>query len=901
MSLSFRIITIILIILTVVLAGFGWLSIHDERKTLRGLLDKQGRDISQAIAHFSIEMLLIEDYPVLETVLENIVENSENILSVSVHHDEKLVAQYKKTASDDGKSFRSEIVFNPGEGERGTNLGWVVVTLSEAGNRKIISQRIMELEIFFAIAFVVLMLSLGFVIRRAVLSRLEQLTRTAEEITSDQILRRDAFRSASGQQRLADRERQSAVSVHEHDEIDRLAESLELMNQAVRDKERLLKEHSLNLEREVAARTRELRIEKDKAESSDRAKSMFLANMSHEIRTPMNGVVGFTRLLSRTPLNQDQAEYVHTIELSIESLRVIIDDILDYSKIEAGRLELQSQPFDLLDVVDEAVALWAPHAFGKGVDLYHALHSDIQTALRGDPVRIRQVLNNLISNAIKFTDQGRVAIWVEPDENIPDQLCFTVDDTGIGIDLKSHGQLFDAFTQVDATMSRRHGGSGLGLAISKRLIERMGGHIGVNSSPNKGARFWFNLRLKCQDPVPERSGEAVLAGKRVLLCDGDETWRRSMRHTLKRMGLDVTENEVMSVDSCPATRDHEAFDLVLMSSTGNGDDDQLAHRVNCCLGSVKAPVVVFACNPESVRFTEHEFLSPVRVLSKAIGYFNLEKALAGLFVAPGAHDEAQQAVSRTHHQPESELQGLKMLVVDDNPINLLLSKTLLVEYGAEVLEVESGEEAVALARREAFDLIFMDIQMPGMNGVEATQLIRADEEGRKRTPIIAMTAHALPSEHEFFLSQGLDDCVSKPIDEELLVSTVKHWTGDMTERPPRKEQVQSDNVMIYDRDAAVERAAGRPEVADQLFQMLLGMLSDLRVEMEDALLQDDRDKLREIGHTLRGAAGDCCANALVTATRQLSEALNSGDEGELQTAVHLVIREMDQLSALETG
>ncbi|MES9845858.1 MAG: ATP-binding protein [Candidatus Sedimenticola sp. PURPLELP] len=898
MSLSFRIITIILIVLSVVLVGFGWLTVNDERKTLRELLDRQGSELTRVISHFSVEMLLIEDYPVLETVLENIGSHSENILSATVYHNESQVAQYIKAGEIEGKTFESDILFSTGDGGADTRLGSVVVVLSEDFHRAIIANRISELEIFFTVVFVVLMLSMGFIIRKTVLTRLEKLTLSAEKITADQILRRNAFESSARTDKPVTPKPHSQATVHVGDEIERLAENLKIMQEAVQEKESLLKEHSLNLEREVANRTRELRVAKDKAESSDRAKSMFLANMSHEIRTPMNGVVGFTRLLSRTSLDKEQSEYVHTIELSIESLRVIIDDILDYSKIEAGRLDLLKKPFDLLDVVDESIALWAPHAYGKGLDLYHGIHSDLETALMGDPVRIRQILNNLISNAIKFTDHGRISVWVEPDANIPGQVCVSIEDTGIGIDLESHGKLFDAFTQADASMSRRHGGSGLGLTISKQLVERMGGRIGVRSSLNKGSTFWFNVRLDSQESGAQADDTAApLIGKRVLLCDSDESWRRSIRHTLIRMGAVIKETADMQADSCPVVVEPGSVDVVFMASRGKGDEQAVGDRINCCRGRTQVPLVLLAGNPEALHFDNKDSAAPSLILSKTIGYFSLRKALSGLFESQDAVESAWDKAAHRNCIMDSGLKGLRVLVVDDNPINLLLSKTLLSEHGVIVREAESGEAAVELALNETFDLIFMDIQMPGMNGIDATREIRNAEREGQRTPVIAVTAHALPAEHEHFLSKGLDDCVSKPVDEELLIRTVKYWTGRSTSHERPSTVTSGDNQRVYDRDAAITHAAGKEEVADQLIGMLMDMLPGLQRGLEAALQQGDMGKLRELGHTLRGAAGDCYANALVNAAGQLSEALKSGEEKRIASSVKHIVGEMERLEA----
>ncbi|MCP4042292.1 MAG: hypothetical protein GY731_10115, partial [Gammaproteobacteria bacterium] len=376
MSLSVKIISLILLALTILLSAFGLISISDEREVLREMLDKQGRAIVHTVSTFSLEPLLVEDYPVLESVLNAIGQQTPGIISIEVSHRGRTVARYWRGDQKEGRAFRTDILFPEMDISHQPRLGEAILILSESDNKAIISKRVNEVRLFTAVVFIVLASVLALILRISILRRLELLTGFAAQITSG---RSKGLQTTS--EPLSRWLEEAKVHVPGRflgaDEITRLGSSLVSMSKAVEEKELQLLAYGQNLEAEVQTRTRELALAKDKAESSDRAKSIFLANMSHEIRTPLNGIVGFSKLLSRTSLNHEQQEYIQTIHHSANNLRMIIDDILDYSKIEAGHLEIEPRPFDLHEVIDATVTLLAPQAYGKGLQLIHGVASDV--------------------------------------------------------------------------------------------------------------------------------------------------------------------------------------------------------------------------------------------------------------------------------------------------------------------------------------------------------------------------------------------------------------------------------------------------------------------------------------------------------------------------------------------
>ncbi|MEN8254034.1 MAG: response regulator [Verrucomicrobiota bacterium] len=539
--------------------------------------------------------------------------------------------------------------------------------------------------------------------------------------------------------------------------------------------------HYVAVKEDVTERKRieeELRRATAMAEQASRAKGDFLANMSHEIRTPMNAVIGLSYLALKSDLDDRQRDYLSKIQISAKALLGIINDILDFSKIEAGHMAVEAIPFRLDKVINQVFTVAGVKAAEKGLDLFVVPSMDLPASIIGDPLRLGQVLTNLVGNAVKFTEQGEVILSVKAVESGDDALTlrFCVEDSGIGITKEKIGKLFNSFSQADTSTTRKYGGSGLGLVISDRLVKLMGGELQVESEPGKGSAFSFTARFAVDDTEKkERLGErSFLVGKRACVFSDNATARHMYERMLTAHGLKVAT--FANADGLKEAMDDDSLScdvLVVDLRSPKIDDSDIAQHIRSAYHESLPPVVVLVGFDAGRNAEILDSQPQCEVLTKPVSPSTLLDTIARLFGRSVTPSGAMERPARDVDAIQGIL-GARALVAEDVPINQLVAQEVLEGFGAEVTIAENGKIAVEKIREEQFDIVFMDVQMPEMDGYEATALIRSDRRFDD-LPIIAMTAHALDSDREKSLAMGMNGHVSKPIDPEDLFDTLSRW------------------------------------------------------------------------------------------------------------------------------
>jgi len=651
---------------------------------------------------------------------------------------------------------------------------------------------------------------------------------------------------------------------------------------------------------QLAKVNEELQIAMESTERANRAKSEFLANMSHEIRTPMNAIIGMNELLRDTVLTEDQRLYADTVGKSADSLLALINDILDFSKIEAGKIELESLSFDLRTTLEDLGDILAVRAQEKGLEFLLMAAPEVPSLLSGDPGRLRQVITNLVGNATKFTSQGEVAVRVTLDKETEKDatIRFSVSDTGIGIPKDRLDSLFQPFTQVDASTTRRYGGTGLGLSISKQLVNLMGGEIGAETELGKGSTFWFTAVFRKQPEesvVPsKRDFVGSLEGLRILVVDDNETNRLLVRRQMASWHFRCEEaaDANTALEKLRASaREGDPFRVVILDMQMPEVDGESLGRAIKGDEEIEDSLLVMmtslgqrgdAARLKSIGFSAY-LTKPVKqsqlygVLVSVVGSGEPAKAKAG-----------PAAIVTRHTIAEEKRRGVRILLAEDNPTNQLVAVKMLEKQGFRAHVVNNGLEAVRALEKKPYDLVFMDVQMPEMDGFDATRRIRDPQSAvlNHRVPIIAMTAHAMKGDREKCLQAGMDDYVSKPVQARELVEAINRQLAaedhdELGERVPAPRT----SIKAFDKDALLNRLDNDLDLIKQILRVFIEEDAPHQIqEIREGLERKDPDGVRRHAHALKGASGNVGAMRICEAALALEIA---GQEGALLGAAEL--------------
>jgi two-component system sensor histidine kinase BarA len=887
-SLQSRLVALVLIPVTLLVFGLGtWVVLvrfHDiaavQHEHSQGILARYAMAFDQLVDNRQESLQALADRALNEpglrslsildaqgrTLLHSGPHPYEPVSGQALHLDE---APRRHLSANDTWLYLQPLATPVPDRARQLQSGWVLLefSTSELTIRKYEALFLVSVSCLLTLALIALLLTR--LVRRS-LAPVADMTAILKDVDSQHLDRR-LYTDASGD--LLDLEAEINAL------LERLAADTEELKSSMIQANEDLRETMEAME----VQNIELTLARKEAVEGNRIKSEFLANISHEIRTPLNGILGFAKLLQKTQLSPRQLDYIKTIQKSADSLLAIINDVLDLSKIEAGKLVLDHIPLDIEEVIFEVLGMLSPMAEEKELEQVAFIYDDVPRHLMGDPLRLKQILTNLINNAIKFTPRGEVTVrcMLENRTERHALLKVTVTDTGIGLSDSARADLFRAFSQGDPSTSRKFGGTGLGLVISKHLVEQMQGDINFESTEGEGSTFWFTMRAEIDSYTHSGFYGEHLHNRRILVAEPHPTTRQFLINTLEHWGAQSsgvgTLEELYTTLREDVLPEALIINLALLGSRGVMSSMQLDELRR----QISGPILLLSRSSDSAQEQANYQDNQVVVLSKPVPPRELYSRLVQMFSAITLQP-AQLALL-----PSRKHSALRVLAVDDNPANLKLVCTLLSDISVEAVPATDGYQAIRQCKENAFDLVFMDIQMPGLTGLETTQAIRLHETTtgtKKRLPIVALTAHAMANEREALLKSGMDDYLTKPVQESQLAHMLAKWTGidprSGSSRLPNDVIVEpylptqgSDTVVSW--QEGLRLAAGKKDLARDMLLMLFNSLEEEKRKISTACDRNDIESLLGHVHYLHGATRYCGVPALRDAAQVLETDIKS--------------------------